>query len=88
MLSEAFWTPNINLSQFDENSQLGSRSKVSGLRHIFSIFSGPMTGLLSMLCFLMKIVSHANARKKTKMLKARMFVREPSWKYLANLAGS
>ena len=29
MLSEAFWTPNIASSQFDEYSQLGSRSKGS-----------------------------------------------------------
>ena len=29
MLSEAFWTPNISSSQFDEYSQLGSRSKSS-----------------------------------------------------------
>ena len=27
MLSEAFWTPNIVSSQFDEYSQLGSRGK-------------------------------------------------------------
>ena len=29
MLSEAFWTPNTASSQFDEYSQLGSRSKSS-----------------------------------------------------------
>ena len=29
MLSEAFWTPNIASSQFDEKPEIGSRSKVS-----------------------------------------------------------
>ena len=29
MLSEAFWTPNIALSQFDEYPELGSQSKSS-----------------------------------------------------------
>ena len=34
-----------------------------------SIFSGPMTHLLSVLCVSVKILSHASAKKKTKRLK-------------------
>ena len=33
MLSEAFWTPNIASSQFDEYSQLGSRRKVRPIKN-------------------------------------------------------
>ena len=34
-----------------------------------SIFSSPITNLLSILCVLMKILSHANAKKKKKMVE-------------------
>ena len=34
-----------------------------------SVFSGPVTSLFSVLCILMKILSHANAKNKTKRLK-------------------
>ena len=37
------------------------------------IFSGPVTHLLSMLCVLMKILSNASAKKKTKRLKGFKF---------------
>ena len=33
MLSEAFWTPNIASSQFDEYSQLGSRTKARPIKN-------------------------------------------------------
>ena len=33
MLSEAFWTPNIASSQFDEYFQLGSRRKVRPIKN-------------------------------------------------------
>ena len=38
-----------------------------------SVFSDPTTRLLSMLCVLMKILSHATAKKKTKWLKGFIF---------------
>ena len=38
-----------------------------------SIFSGPITHLLSVLRVLMKILSHASAKKKTKGLKVSDF---------------
>ena len=39
-----------------------------------SLFSGPVTHLLSMLWVLMKILSQANAKKKTKCLRVSNFV--------------
>ena len=38
-----------------------------------AIFSGPIINLLSLLCVLMKILSHASAKKKTKRLKGFEF---------------
>ena len=38
-----------------------------------SIFSGPITRLLSMLWVLMEILSHASAKKQTKRLKSFKF---------------
>ena len=38
-----------------------------------SLFSGPVTHLFSMLWVLMKILSHANVKKKTKMPKSFKF---------------
>ena len=38
-----------------------------------SIFSGPIPHLLSMQCILMKILSDANEKKKTKRLKGFRF---------------
>ena len=38
-----------------------------------SVFSGPVTHLLLMLCVLMKILSHASAKTKTKRLKGFKF---------------
>ena len=38
-----------------------------------SIFSGPVTHLLSVLYILMKIHSHASAKEKTKRLKGFQF---------------
>ena len=43
------------------------------VRPVNSIFSGPITHLLSMLCVLMKIPSLASAKKKTKRLKGFKF---------------
>ena len=38
-----------------------------------SIFSDPITHLLSVQCFLMKIFSHASSKKKTKRLNGMKF---------------
>ena len=38
-----------------------------------SLFSRPITHLLSMLCVLIKFLSHASAKKKTKRLKGSKF---------------
>ena len=38
-----------------------------------STFSGPATYVLAILCVLMKILSHASAKKKTKMLNLSNF---------------
>ena len=38
-----------------------------------SIFSGPATYVLAILCVLMKVLSHASAKKKTKMHKCFKF---------------
>ena len=38
-----------------------------------SIFSGPVTQLLSVMCVLMKILSHANVKKKKKGLRILNF---------------
>ena len=50
--------------------------KISGLKlhgpPTHSIFSGPITSTL-MLCVLMKLLSHASGRKKTKRLKGFLF---------------
>ena len=37
------------------------------------VFSGAITNLLSILCVLMKILSNANAKKKTKRFKDIIF---------------
>jgi len=57
----------------DVNPFTAPACNFSGLKearkHAHSIYSGPLTHLLSMLCVLMQLVSHAGAEKEAKRLK-------------------
>ena len=64
-------------STFNPLTAPASKCNISELKSAHtlanSIFSGPRTNVISILCVLMKILSRANTKKKTKRLKVFNF---------------